>query len=214
MEKIKGKVCGISWHTDRIIHLFVQLEKEVEIPICSFTNFTYKGITRPLSVCNFEPKNILEFVVALKEGGQLSEKLREIKVGDEVELTKPIKTLRTEAKKLLFITGGSGIAAFIPLIRAYEQNILDFEEIVVFHSERNLASCVFFKEFKDYRKTKLFLTFTREQVPNFMHGRLNKEVIESEVDLKEYEIHIAGPKEFVDEISKQLSGLNIKSLRW
>ena len=209
-----GEVVGYSWHDIRVLHLFIKTEEILNIQPGSFIQLKYKGVIRAYDIVNYGNTNIIELFIALKNNGQMSKLLENIKLNDKMEISKPISSLKINNKKILFISGGTGISKFLPIMRAYENNELDLDEVWLFHSSRKISEFPFLKEILRYNKVKAVLTFTREKTNEFLNERITKHLLEKYLDLNNYDIYICGPKQFVENIKNDLKKYRVVSYSW
>ncbi len=212
MEEQVGKVVSVNWQSKNTFYLLIKLENEMNFSPGKFINLTYKGTTRSYTVCNHKKSDILELFIKLKEGGEISEKFKTIKVGETTSIKGLFDEEKFEGKKIIGIGGGSGMAAFIALARSIESG-LD-KELIFFGSSRKADEIAFPNELTKMKKVKVILTLTKEENPLFESGRICKEMIQKFVNPSGYEIHICGPEGFTKAMGEILKEYNPHLMMW
>ena len=80
------------------------------------------GINREYSMYSPEDAPFLEFLIRVVDGGHVSTRLAELRVGDEIEIDGPYGTFclphKTQDKKFLFIASGTGVAPFHSFVKS------------------------------------------------------------------------------------------------
>jgi NAD(P)H-flavin reductase len=209
---VKGKITELNWLSDESLEAKVKLEQEMEFGPGQFVNLDYKGTTRSFTVCNHKPGDVLELFIRMKPDGEISGKLKTAKAGEAVEVKGPFPEARFEGRKLLCIGGGSGMAAFVALVRAVEDG-LD-KEVVLFISARRLAEVGFRKELESLKKSRVIVTLTREEREGYANGRIDREFIEKHLDPAGYGIFICGPEPFTVALGEALKEFKPHLMRW
>ncbi len=212
VEAVKGRFAELKWLSDESLEARVKLEKPMQFAPGQFINLLYRGTERSYTVCNHRPGNLLEMFIRMKPGGEMSGKLKGARVGDPVEVKGPFVEARFEEKKLLCLSGGSGMAAFVALVRAVEEG-LD-KEVVLFISARRLAEVGFREELERLRRSRVVITLTREEREGYHSGRINRELVEQHVDPAGYAIYICGPEPFTLALGEALKEFKPHLLRW
>jgi NAD(P)H-flavin reductase len=212
VKAMKGEIAKLNWLSEESLEMKLKLEESVEFGVGQFVNLQYRGTTRSFTVCNHEPGDVLELFIRMKPGGEISGKLKGAKAGEAVEVKGPFAEADFKDNKLLCIGGGSGMAAFVALVRAVEQG-LD-KEVVFFISARRLAEVGFRKELEGLEKSKVVITLTREEREGYPTGRINREFIEKHVKPGDYSIFICGPEKFTLAIGEALKEFKPHLMRW
>ena len=165
---------------------------------------------------NLSLKNEYEITVKRVEGGLVSNyMLDELKVGDKLDISNPsgnfgYNPVRDE-KNVVAIAGGSGITPFMSLARAILEGMYDCN-LTVFYSVKTYDDIIFRKEIEEINKKNknvcFIITLTREEKDGFLHGHLNKEMIEPYI--KEFNtILMCGPKSIYKAMNEILNEFNI-----
>lgn len=175
--------------------------------------------TRAYSLAS-SPKDALKgfYRITIKrvENGLVSNyMLDEVKVGDELKVSKPAGDfgylkIRDE-ENVIGIAGGSGITPFISLAEAIVDGTEDCN-LTVFYSVKTLEDIIFKKEIEQFNKkakrVKFVITLTREEKEGFLHGHLNREMIEPYI--KEFNTFLmCGPKALYKTMNEILLDFNI-----
>ena len=212
MEILKGEIASLIWQSPNTLYLNVKLEKSMELKIGKFVKLKYQGIERAYTICNQKKTDLLEIFIKLKEGGKMSEKLKTAKVGETMDVTGPFTEVEFKTKKILALGGGSGMAAFIALLR--ENEIKGDRDIVAFFSAKKLVEVGFLEELLNLKKSKVIVTLTQEKVERYEHGRINREMVEKYADPSKYSIFVCGPKPFTVACGDMLKEFKPHLMMW
>lgn len=212
MKSQKGKIASLIWQAKNTLYMIVQLKEPMELVIGKFVKLKYKDVERAYTVCNQEKTDMLEIFIKLKEGGKMSENFKMARVGDEMEVIGPFKEVEFKTKKVLAIAGGSGMAAFISLLRENEKT--RERKIMAFISAKRLIEVGFLGELLRLKKSKVIITLTREKVEGFESGRIDKKMIEKYVKPEDYTIFVCGPKNFTKAIGDMLKEYKPHLMMW
>jgi len=82
------------------------------------------GINREYSIYSGENDDYLEFLIKIIDGGTVTQAIKELKVGDRVEIAGPygefcLKPNQIESSQFLFIATGTGIAPFHSFVKTF-----------------------------------------------------------------------------------------------
>lgn len=138
-------------------------------------------------------------------------------VGSQVKLKAPMgkfTCVDNEAKKLLFISAGSGITPMMSMSRWLLDTGADVD-VVFFHSIRSYRDFIFHQELESmaarYDNFKLAVTATRSEPGQAWHGytgRLNELMVQAIApDFKEREVYVCGSNPFMKGVKTLLETL-------
>ena len=148
-------------------------------------------IRRAYSIANSPDDDYLEFLSIKVEDGPLTSRLQHIKEGDELEVSeRAIGTLLLtnlnmynldhEKPRLWMISTGTGLAPFLSIARhpeVYEY----YDEVIVTHTCRLNAECVFGDELRSHGAT-VYQTVTREDpIQSRYRGRITGKIREGDL---------------------------------
>lgn len=161
-------------------------------------------------------KGFYRITIKRVENGLVSNyMLDEASIGDMVKVSKPAGFFGylkpRDEENVIGIAGGSGITPFISLAKAIALGIEDCN-LTVLYSVKTYEDIIFRKEIEDFnkrsKKVRFVITLTREEKEGFLHGHLNKEMIEPY--LKEFNtILMCGPKAIYKAMNEILLDFNI-----
>jgi len=161
-------------------------------------------------------KGFYRITIKRVEGGMVSNyMLDEVKIGDEVKLSKPTGNFGylkvRDEENVIGIAGGSGITPFISLAKSIIEGSEDCN-LTVLYSVKTYEDIIFRKEIEEFNKkskrVKFVITLTREEKDGFLNGHLNKEMIEPYI--KEFNtILMCGPKSIYKAMNEILLDFNI-----
>ncbi len=179
-------------------------------------------LTRPYSLCS-SPLQALngEYRILVKtmKDGFASEYINaRFEVGTKLDISAPsgffaYEPLR-DAKKVIGIAGGSGIAPFISFVKAITEGTEDFELTLLYGSKREDE--ILFKEElaeleRNCDKIRVIHVLSDEEKQEYRHGFITKELI-SEVLDDDSSIFVCGSQGMYDFIEKETEKLGLP--RW
>jgi glycine betaine catabolism B len=138
-------------------------------------------------------------------------------VGDEIEISSPMgdfTCLEHPARKLLFISAGSGITPMMSMSRWAYDTAAD-RDIIFFHSTRTAHDLIFYKELNlissRYPNFQLHLSLTREPTDSNwpgLIGRLNDAMLaQIAPDFQDRTIYVCGSDGFMEGVKTLLENL-------
>lgn len=150
------------------------------------------------------------------ENGKVSNyMLDEVKPGDELKVSKPAGDFGVlkprDEENVIGIAGGSGVTPFISLAKAIMEGTEECN-LTVLYSTKTYEDVIFKKEIEEINKkaknVKFVIILTREEKEGFLHGHINKEMIEPYI--KEFNtILMCGPKAIYKAMNEILLDFNI-----
>jgi ferredoxin--NADP+ reductase len=167
------------------------------------------GVNREYSIYSGENDSCLEFLVKEIKEGIVSSSLRQVTLGEEINLHGPygsfvIDPVKIKQVKFYFICTGTGIAPFHSFIRSHPN--LDYQIIngIRFLNERY--------DYDEYHPLKITTCISREKWAGF-HGRLTTYLPEIPIDTKSI-FYICGNQKMIQEAyvilrKKKVSGNHI-----
>lgn len=139
----------------------------------------------------------------------------EVQVGDELKVSKPVGDfgylkVRDEFN-VIGIAGGSGVTPFISLAKSIVEGTTDCH-LTIFYSVKTYEDIIFKKEIEELnkktKKVKFIIILTREEKEGYLHGYLNKEMLEPYI--QEFNtVLMCGPKAIYKAMNEILLDFNI-----
>jgi len=155
-------------------------------------------VSRPYSISSSPLDGMLELTIKKFEGGLMSKYVNEnLKKGDKVKIKGPygMFMLNEQAKKIGFISAGSGIAPFRSMWRYVFQKHMSIDMTLLFSSKTE-EYIIFRKELDEIKGMKVVHTLTRNQDPSWkgFARRVDGEMIKAVFpDYKERFFYLCGP---------------------
>ena len=118
------------------------------------------------------------------------------------------------AQELVLISGGTGIAPLMSMIRYIAQRKL-LVKITLFHSNKTPEDIIFQKELQNLESRNALLrcvhTITRPEGYNWQGptGRINQALLEQNISNKQALFYICGPKAMIQTCVEHLKGLGV-----
>ncbi len=141
--------------------------------------------------------------------------LNNLKVGDRVVTSAPLgdfyyESLRDQ-KKVVALTGGSGITPFLSMAYAIRDGFEDFD-LTIIYGNRTVSSILFKDELdaiqKSCDKVKVIHVISDEEAEGFEKGFITADIIKKYAP-EEYSIFICGPGAMYDFVGKEIAGLGL-----
>ncbi len=166
VQDYTGKVVRLEKLTPRILGIFLEVEGDgVEFQSGQYANLHIPGLDtpRPFSMAQSpNDKNILEFDIALIEGGEGTTWIHaNLKVGDTLDFSAPYGHFfirKSDPKPLLFFGGGSGLSSPKSMVLDLLESG-DTREIVLFQGARNLKELYYRDLFEALEKKHSNFTY-------------------------------------------------------
>ncbi|MDC3032645.1 ferredoxin--NADP reductase [Litorivicinus sp.] len=174
-------------------------------------------VLRAYSIASAPNEAHLEFLSIKVPGGPLTERLKDIQVGDQIEVgDRPTGTLVLDnlkpGKRLWCVATGTGLAPFLSIMRD-KQTFERFEQVIVTHTVRTTQELAYGDLLTSLPIT-YYPTVTREpfQTPGRITERIDSGALWSDLDLTPWSIGedrvmICGSPEFNKDIRSRLEGL-------
>ena len=159
----------------------------------------WKDELHPFTFTGLKEWNHLEFTIKIypeREG--VTNQLEHLKAGDELILHDVFGAIQYKGKGT-FIAGGAGITPFVAILRdLQDKNQLREERL--FFSNKTSQDVILEKELADMLGNNFIKLLTREKKPGYIHQRIDKEFLKSNIKNFDEYFYICGPDEFVLEI--------------
>jgi NAD(P)H-flavin reductase len=163
----------------------------------------------------------LELLIRTTDSGDLAEPLAGLRAATLVSVEGPIGTFvlpdPLDARHLLFVAGGTGIAP----LRAMIQSVLrsaSAPDLSLLYSARSEAELAFKDEFRrlaNAGRLHLCLTITREEDPRWTgeRGRITQPLLARMVQSGASLCFLCGPDSFVADMKRMLIALGVRASR-
>jgi ferredoxin--NADP+ reductase len=174
-------------------------------------------VLRAYSIASAPHEAHLEFLSIKVPGGPLTERLKDIQVGDQIEVgDRPTGTLVLDnlkpGKRLWCVATGTGLAPFLSIIRD-QQTFERFEQVIVTHTVRTTQELAYGDLLTSLPIT-YYPTVTREpfETPGRVTDRIDSGALWSDLNLTPWSIDedrvmICGSPEFNKDLRRRLEGL-------
>tara|TARA_E500000178_G_C16969709_1_gene730302 strand:+ start:431 stop:1162 length:732 start_codon:yes stop_codon:yes gene_type:complete len=174
-------------------------------------------VLRAYSIASAPHEAHLEFLSIKVPGGPLTERLKDIQVGDQIEVgDRPTGTLVLDnlkpGKRLWCVATGTGLAPFLSIIRD-QQTFERFEQVIVTHTVRTTQELAYGDLLTSLPIT-YYPTVTREPfvTPGRVTERIDSGALWSDLNLSPWSIDedrvmICGSPEFNKDLRSRLEGL-------
>ena len=173
-----------------------------------FLRFYNQNLTKephPFSIASKSNERIVK--VAIKESGDFTEKLTDLKVGDRVSIEGPYGKFNFKNfgnKKQVWIAGGIGITPFLGMLDELREN--PDADIILFYTfrENYIVDKEVLEKISKIKNLK-FIPWNSEKRGRITIGK----IIETEGNLKDREVLICGPINLKESMIKELKELGI-----
>ncbi len=172
-------------------------------------NFNNRELNKYLSFSSSPQENYIEFTKKISDS-VFSQKLDSLTKGDRVSVQAPLGNcvFKDEYKRIAFLVGGIGITPVASIASYIIQKKLD-TYVDVFYSNRNSDEIAFKEELNCWQKINskmrviYTLTDSGPQKPDFLQGRINKDILIQELkEIKNTIFFIFGPPRMVSAMNQ------------
>lgn len=173
-----------------------------------FLRFYNENLTKephPFSISSKSNERIMK--VAIKESGDFTNKLVNLKVGDKVSVEGPYGKFNFknfENKNQVWIAGGIGITPFLGMIEELKDNP-DYDISFIYTFRENYIVTKKFADEMNKMKNLKFIPWNSEKKGIMNIGK----IIEEKISLKDKEILICGPSKMKESLIMGLKELGI-----
>lgn len=165
-----------------------------------------KDKKHPFTFTSLNENEVLEFTIKIyPEHHGLTEKLGELKVGDELIIHDVWGTINYKGQGV-FIAAGAGITPFIAILRdLHSKNQLKENKLIF--SNKEWKDIILEREFKEMLESNVIFTLSREERQGYESGRIDSEFLKKHISNFNQKFYICGPMQFVVDIKKSLDEL-------
>jgi hypothetical protein len=210
VEEYIVKIFKMDFETHNVKRFIVEKpEKYTFIPgqatDVSINTLRFKDEKRPFTFTSKPEDIVLEFIIKKYPKG-ITEKIHELKTGNEIIIGEPFGTIRYESPGI-FIAGGTGITPFLGIFRSLEPE--EIKKNKLFFSNKTHKDIICEKELNNIFGENVIFLLTDEKRKGYLNKKINKSFLKKEVtDFSKY-FYLCGPTTFVESIKKNLIKLGI-----
>lgn len=172
-----------------------------------------EGLTdevRPFTFTSLNEEKNLRFTIKIYSNLQgVTDAMDDLKVGDELIVRQPWGAIQYKGPGY-FIAGGAGITPFIAILRQLKKDD-KVNGNMLFFSNKTSKDIIHEEELKDILGDNAIFTLTREEHPDYLHGRIDEEFLKKHVDDFSKHFYVCGTPEMTEEINKILEKLGASS---
>ncbi|MDO5655388.1 MAG: FAD-binding oxidoreductase [Flavobacteriaceae bacterium] len=169
----------------------------------------YEDIVRPYSITSVNAWNYLEFFIKSYPTGKFSEKVKSLNAGAKFNVHGEVNGIKFKGPGI-FIAGGTGITAFISILRALYLS-KNMRNVGLIYSVREPEDVILAKELQQILGENMKVIFTRHKVIGFRENRIDKDFLVDVIGSFDNNFYIAGKTGFVNDITRYLLELGAKS---
>ena len=169
----------------------------------------YKDIVRPYSMTSVNDWKYLEFFIKSYPNGKFSQKVTSLNAGEKFIYHGDVNGIKFKGPGI-FIAGGTGITAFIAILRALYLS-KNMRNVGLIYSVQSPEDVLIGAELKKILGDNLKMVFTRYKVIGFREKRIDKNFLIDSIGSFDKHFYIAGPTEFVKDISGYLMDLGAEN---
>jgi NAD(P)H-flavin reductase/predicted heme/steroid binding protein len=180
--------------------------KELSIPLGQHISIKAsiqgQNVTRPYTPVACEPGNSIHLLIKEYPNGKMSQYLKTLPVGSEIELSGPIGHIRfnkNDYKSITMIAGGTGITPFYPILKDILHDPTSNIKVNLIYCNRSEADILLLGELeklKEISRDRFNIVYFLEQLdkpkPDYLTGYLNKKRL-NELNFTQDVYMICGP---------------------
>lgn len=176
------------------------------------TNIAFKkdGEFRPFTFTSTNKEKNLKFIIKqYPSHNGFTKELHKKKENQNILITQPFGNIRYKGDGI-FLSAGTGINPFLAILRDLKENGEDIKSKVVLSNKKKRDIYLEKELCEILGKENLTITLTKENLPEYRFGRIDRDLIEEKLKSKKQYIYICGPESFEKDMSNILSDLKIK----
>ena len=153
----------------------------------------------------------LEFIVKKCEEPSITQKIHNLEVGNEIVLSDMFGSVRY-TRPGTFIASGIAICPFLAIFRElHKQKALNGNKLI--YTSRTSKDIIAEKELRNMLGENAIFILTRENNPDYINKRINKDFLKEHIKDFNQEFYIAGSWEFMQQVKEMISNLRENYLR-
>lgn len=165
---------------------------------------------RPFTFTSLNEDLVLEFTIKRYAHDGVTERLHELKAGDELILGDAWGEIGFKGKGI-FIAGGAGVTPFIAILRQLQRDG-ELQGNKLIFSNKTKKDIILKKELKNmFPPEDLILTLTEEKEKGYENRKIDKEFLKEKIFNLNQKFYICGSKEFVKDIYEILKNMGINA---
>jgi hypothetical protein len=168
-----------------------------------------EGLTeeiRPFTFTSLNEEEDLRFTIKIyNDLHGVTDALDKLEVGDELVIRQPWGAIQYKGPGY-FIAGGAGITPFIAIFRQLKKEG-KVNGNMLFFSNKTREDIILEDELKDILGDNAIFTLTREEHPDYPHGRIDEDFLKKHVEDFNKHFYVCGTPEMTEEINKTLEKL-------
>ena len=161
---------------------------------------------RPFTFTSLPGNEFLEFTIKIYPSHEgVTDALDDLVPGDSLLITESFGAIQWKGPGV-FLAGGAGVTPFIAILRDCANRGIGAKNMLIFSN--STAKDVFMaQELGAHCKGNILLTLSKEEHPDYFHGRIDEKLLKERVDDFSQYFYVCGPPEMVESLEKTLKGL-------
>ena len=180
--------------------------------LVSINQGTWRFETRPFTFTSLNEDKNLEFTIKrYKEHKGVTERIHNLKQGDELIIREPFGTINYKGKGV-FIAGGAGLTPFIAILRQLRKD-RKLEGNKLIFSNKKKEDIIIERELKQMFKKNpedLILTLTEEHKKGYENRRIDEDFLREKIKDFNQNFYICGPPGMIEDLKMILKKLGAK----
>lgn len=214
--KTKVEVESVEKFEENNFFLKVRPKKKFKFKPGQFVMIEFDGVKKPFSIASFPGEETIDFLISTHPDGQITPKLAELKEGDSFDVEGPYGTFvvkDTDAKEIIFIAAGTGVAPFRSMVTDALYRFPDKKIGLIFGFRYDFYFNDFWKKLqKVHKHFDICGCCTRPPKKwNGYTGRVTEHLANKIQDAKDKEVYICGPPAMVKDTLKELKEIGFKA---
>lgn len=161
---------------------------------------------RPFTPTSVAADRVLEFTIKrYPEHDGVTDRLHRLEPGDRLHMSAPFGTI-TDGGPGVFLAGGAGVTPFLAILRTRAARG-DLDDCSLIFANKTRADVICEQELGHLLGERCHLALSREDAPGYLHGHIDRAMIERLVDDVGQRFYVCGPPAMVEALNEILVDL-------
>lgn len=213
----KVRIILKKWLTHDVLNLWLERPEDYSFAAgqaidASLEEERFKGEKRPFSFTGLNSDAELELMIKVyAEHKGITLAISKLKEGESIVISDPWDTYKN-AGPGVFIAGGTGLTPLLAILRQLDADgRVDGSKLLF--SNKTEKDVFLQNELSRMLGENFIQILTREEKSSYLHGRINKELLEKQIADLDKPFYVCGPGKFGKDIREMLTEMGVDKYR-